>query len=295
VGGSKRSARSSCVGKPPTMSHSGGDELPVGVVDEGAAESVKELRRAAVWGDKDAQFSLGLCYHEGCGVAKNHVEAAWWFRRAAKQGHEVAESMIESAESDGGELSDLHDEDSDGWEFLDDDEPAKTPHHLASATIASTHEQECAPRRALSSRVLGALGRRRSEDVGEGSARHEAWEMLNRELGAVIDEWEERVVYVPEGRMYTTFVSSIAGPKLHKICNKMSPLFGQIVPGDVILSVDDQDVSGKSGPRLGEILRSKADAPRRLTIRTSIARRMLYEQEESLNGSLPRVVSVGSV
>ena len=82
MGGSKRSARSSCVGKPPTMSHSGGDELPVGVVDEvrnrraepcctiviasalmqGAAESVKELRRAAVWGDKDAQFSLGLCY-----------------------------------------------------------------------------------------------------------------------------------------------------------------------------------------------------------------------------------------
>jgi TPR repeat protein len=64
------------------------------IIDEGAAESVKELRRAAVWGDKNAQFSLGLCYHEGCGVTKNHVEAAWWFRRAAKQ---VLVSAFETA------------------------------------------------------------------------------------------------------------------------------------------------------------------------------------------------------
>jgi hypothetical protein len=233
------------------------------IIDEGAAESVKELRRAAVWGDKNAQFSLGLCYHEGCGVTKNHVEAAWWFRRAAKQGHEVAETMIsEVGDTSGSENSELRDEDSDGWEFLEDEEPSKEEY--SRTTSAASQDQE-AP-----------------------------WEMLNGEFGAIVDEWEERVIYAPEGRLYVTFVSSIAGPKLHKICSKFSPLYGQLLPGDVILSVDDDDVSKSSGVKLGQILRAKGDSTRRLTIRTTTARRMLFEASLT-EDSARRAVSVGSV
>ena len=43
--------------------------------------------RAAGRGDAGAQFVLGLRYHNGAGVPRDHAEAARWLRLAAEQGH----------------------------------------------------------------------------------------------------------------------------------------------------------------------------------------------------------------
>ena len=48
------------------------------------AEAAKWLRRAAEQGRAEAQFNLGILYHEGEGVPQNHVEAAKWWRCAAE-------------------------------------------------------------------------------------------------------------------------------------------------------------------------------------------------------------------
>ena len=54
---------------------------------ENKGEAIKWYRKAAEQGDPDAQFHLGLCYDEGCGVPENKAEAIKWFQKAAEQGH----------------------------------------------------------------------------------------------------------------------------------------------------------------------------------------------------------------
>ena len=49
---------------------------------------------AAEQGYADAQFSLGLMYDSGQGVAQNYVEAAKWYRRAAEQGEAAARNNL---------------------------------------------------------------------------------------------------------------------------------------------------------------------------------------------------------
>ena len=51
-------------------------------------------RAAAESGDADAQFTLGLMYHQGRGVVQDYAEAAVQFRRAAKQGDAGAQSNL---------------------------------------------------------------------------------------------------------------------------------------------------------------------------------------------------------
>lgn len=48
-------------------------------------------QKAAEKGYAQAQFYLGLCYHNGDGVEKNLSEAVIWFRKAADQGFAKAQ------------------------------------------------------------------------------------------------------------------------------------------------------------------------------------------------------------
>jgi TPR repeat protein len=55
---------------------------------------VKWTRKAAEQDDAPAQYNLGNSYANGEGVAKDTIEAAKWYRKAADQGHaEAAESL----------------------------------------------------------------------------------------------------------------------------------------------------------------------------------------------------------
>ena len=56
-------------------------------------------RIAAEEGDAHAQYSLGLCYADGEGVAEDKAEAVKWFRKAAEQGHEDAIDALKEIES----------------------------------------------------------------------------------------------------------------------------------------------------------------------------------------------------
>jgi uncharacterized protein len=49
-------------------------------------EAVRFFRLAAEQGDADAQYGLGMCYHRGTGVAKDKREAIRFFQLAADQG-----------------------------------------------------------------------------------------------------------------------------------------------------------------------------------------------------------------
>lgn len=51
--------------------------------------------RVAETGDVNAQFNVGLYYHEGWGTAKDNDQAILWWRRAAAQGHESAQRNID--------------------------------------------------------------------------------------------------------------------------------------------------------------------------------------------------------
>jgi len=51
----------------------------------------RSFKARAEKGDAVAQFSLGNCYENGNGVAKNLDEAANWWRKAADQGHPNAQ------------------------------------------------------------------------------------------------------------------------------------------------------------------------------------------------------------
>ncbi len=55
-------------------------------VPQDYAEAVKWCRKAAEQGDARAQSDLGAAYHKGEGVQQDYVEAAKWIRKAAEQG-----------------------------------------------------------------------------------------------------------------------------------------------------------------------------------------------------------------
>ena len=50
------------------------------------AQKLEKLRKRAAQGLPDAQISLGMIYFTGVGATQDYVEAARWFRLAAKQG-----------------------------------------------------------------------------------------------------------------------------------------------------------------------------------------------------------------
>jgi TPR repeat protein len=55
------------------------------------ATALREFRSLADKGNATAQFSIGVMYAFGRGIAKNHEDALRWYRRAAEQGHVKAQ------------------------------------------------------------------------------------------------------------------------------------------------------------------------------------------------------------
>lgn len=55
------------------------------------ATALKEMRPLAEQGNAIAQYSLGVMYHNGEGVAKDFREAERWYRRAAEQGYDLGQ------------------------------------------------------------------------------------------------------------------------------------------------------------------------------------------------------------
>jgi len=55
-----------------------------------------DTRVKAESGNATAQYNLGYCYEYGRGVAKDYVEAAKWYRKAADQGDSYAQCNLGS-------------------------------------------------------------------------------------------------------------------------------------------------------------------------------------------------------
>jgi TPR repeat protein len=62
----------------------------------GNAADVNDIAEQAANGDMDAQFTLGLAYDFGNGVAQDLTAAAIWYQKAADQGHAQAQNNLGS-------------------------------------------------------------------------------------------------------------------------------------------------------------------------------------------------------
>jgi len=58
------------------------------------AKSLPDLRKLAGRGDAEAQWQIGVRYHNGEGVPRDDVQAMQWFLRAAEQGHATAQATL---------------------------------------------------------------------------------------------------------------------------------------------------------------------------------------------------------
>ena len=58
------------------------------------AKSLPELRKLAGQGDAEAQWQMGVRFHNGEGVPHDDTQAMQWFQRAAEQGHVTAQGAL---------------------------------------------------------------------------------------------------------------------------------------------------------------------------------------------------------
>jgi uncharacterized protein len=58
------------------------------------ASNLEDLRKLAEQGNADAQWNMGVRYHNGEGVPQDDTQAVQWFLRAAKQGHVAAQATL---------------------------------------------------------------------------------------------------------------------------------------------------------------------------------------------------------
>jgi TPR repeat protein len=65
----------------------------------GHKEAAKWLRRAAMQGHPNAEFSLGIAYAEGRGVERDPQQSLGWLRRAAEHGHGAAIEYVRRIEA----------------------------------------------------------------------------------------------------------------------------------------------------------------------------------------------------
>ena len=56
--------------------------------------AAKWFGQAAVEGDAEAQYRLGMLQRQGLGLGKNPQQAAEWLRKAATQGHSAAKTAL---------------------------------------------------------------------------------------------------------------------------------------------------------------------------------------------------------
>ena len=57
-------------------------------------DDLLQLLRGALQGDRDAQFRAGFSYESGCGVPQSFEQAVYWYRKAAENGHPVAQNSL---------------------------------------------------------------------------------------------------------------------------------------------------------------------------------------------------------
>ena len=57
-------------------------------------KSLAELRKLADQGDAEAQWQMGVRFHNAEGVPHDDAQAMQWFQRAAEQGHVTAQSAL---------------------------------------------------------------------------------------------------------------------------------------------------------------------------------------------------------
>jgi uncharacterized protein len=60
------------------------------------AKSLPDLRKLAGRGDADAQYQMGIRYHNGEDVPHDDAQAVQWFLRAADQGNVAAQTALGS-------------------------------------------------------------------------------------------------------------------------------------------------------------------------------------------------------
>jgi len=65
-----------------------------GGVSKDFVQAVYWYRKAAEQGHANAQNNLGICYFNGQGVDKDITQAVYWFRKAAEQGDAIAQSNL---------------------------------------------------------------------------------------------------------------------------------------------------------------------------------------------------------
>ena len=58
------------------------------------AKAFEWTTKAANQGFADAQFGLGVLYHNGHGVRQDYQKAVEWYTKAANQGHEYAQGIL---------------------------------------------------------------------------------------------------------------------------------------------------------------------------------------------------------
>ena len=67
------------------------------------------LMKAAELGNADAQFHLGKMYLSGEGIAKNNAQAVVWLKKAANQGHELAQQALRTISVENYQTTDVGD------------------------------------------------------------------------------------------------------------------------------------------------------------------------------------------
>ncbi len=67
---------------------------PIAIDRRGHPLSPDDLRKLAEQGDPDAEWQLGILYHDGDGVPKDDAVAVRWFERSAEQGYVSAQSTL---------------------------------------------------------------------------------------------------------------------------------------------------------------------------------------------------------
>lgn len=65
-----------------------------GPADQEKVQRYEAAKAKALGGAPEDQLELGLLYHEGRGVAQNDEQAAFWYRKAAEQGHPRGQTLF---------------------------------------------------------------------------------------------------------------------------------------------------------------------------------------------------------
>ena len=70
-------------------------------VEQSYSKAAYWWEKAAEQGHSDAQFNLGVCYSKGEGVEQSYSKAIYWYKKAAEQGNSSAQYNIGVCYSEG--------------------------------------------------------------------------------------------------------------------------------------------------------------------------------------------------